>query len=81
MAPRRSGRTGRPAAGAPEREREIAELVRAGARNPEIAAQLFLSRETVERHLSNVPAKLGVRNRGELAASMRAAADWERTIR
>ncbi len=52
-----------------EREAEIARLVRRGASNPEIAAELFLSRKTVERHLSNILAKLGVRNRAELAAA------------
>jgi DNA-binding CsgD family transcriptional regulator len=51
-----------------ERERKIAELVAAGASNPEIAKALFLSRKTVERHVSNILAKLGARNRAELAA-------------
>ena len=55
-------------AGLTEREREIAQLVADGASNPEIAAALFVSRKTVERHLSNLLAKLGVRNRAELAA-------------
>ena len=54
-----------------EREREIARLVAAGATNPEIAETLFLSRKTVERHVSNALAKLGARNRAELAGLLR----------
>jgi DNA-binding CsgD family transcriptional regulator/tetratricopeptide (TPR) repeat protein len=50
------------------RESEIARLVADGASNPEIAGTLFLSRKTVERHVSNILAKLGIRNRAELAA-------------
>jgi DNA-binding NarL/FixJ family response regulator len=51
-----------------DRERAIAQLIAAGASNPEIARQLFLSRKTVERHVSNVLKKAGARNRAELAA-------------
>ena len=54
-------------AGLSSREREIALLVARGATNPEIAAELFLSRKTVERHVSNILAKLGARNRAELS--------------
>jgi len=53
-----------------DREREIARLAASGASNPEIAQAVFLSRKTVERHLSNIFAKLGVRNRTELAARL-----------
>jgi DNA-binding CsgD family transcriptional regulator len=51
-----------------ERERAVARLIAAGASNPEIAQELFLSRKTVERHVSNLLKKVGARNRAELAA-------------
>lgn len=54
--------------GLTERERAVMEQLATGATNPEIAARMFLSRKTVERHVSNVIAKLGVRNRAEVAA-------------
>jgi DNA-binding CsgD family transcriptional regulator len=50
------------------REREITRLVIQGASNPEIAEAVFLSRKTIERHVSNIMAKLGARNRTELAS-------------
>ncbi len=49
------------------REREIAELVAAGRTNREVAEQLVLSTKTIEAHLRNIYAKLGVRSRVELA--------------
>lgn len=52
------------------REEEVARLVAGGATNPEIAETLFLSRKTVERHVSNILTKLGLRNRTELASSL-----------
>jgi DNA-binding NarL/FixJ family response regulator len=52
------------------RELEIARLVAAGNSNPEIASALFLSRKTVERHVSNILVKLGARNRTELATRL-----------
>jgi DNA-binding CsgD family transcriptional regulator len=60
----------RAVAGAPltERELDVARLVAEGATNREIAQRLFLSPKTIERHVSNVFKKIGVRNRAELAA-------------
>lgn len=48
-------------------ERRIVDLVTAGYSNPEVAGELFMSRRTVEDHLSKIYRKLGVRSRKELA--------------
>jgi ATP/maltotriose-dependent transcriptional regulator MalT len=49
------------------REREVADLVTARSTNKEIAAELFLSEKTVESHLRNIFAKLGVSSRVDVA--------------
>ncbi|MEX1358391.1 MAG: LuxR C-terminal-related transcriptional regulator, partial [Gaiellaceae bacterium] len=51
-----------------ETERQIVELVVAGRRNREVAAELSLSPNTVAWNLSKVYRKLGVSSRTELAA-------------
>ena len=48
------------------RETEVAHLVGKGLSNPEIAAELFISRKAVEYHLSNIYAKCGVHGRRQL---------------
>jgi DNA-binding NarL/FixJ family response regulator len=50
-----------------DREQEILQLLARGARNKEIAAQLFLSIKTVEYHMAHLFHKLGVSNRTEAA--------------
>jgi DNA-binding NarL/FixJ family response regulator len=67
-------------AGLSEREREVARLIAEGSSNREIADRLVVSPKTVERHVTNILAKLGMRNRTELAsrilsASVRASPD------
>ncbi len=48
------------------REREIADCVALGMSNNDIAKQLFISTETVKRHLYNIYMKTGVKNRVQL---------------
>jgi ATP/maltotriose-dependent transcriptional regulator MalT len=73
--PRQRPRTGWAALTAAETG--VAELVARGQANPEIAAQLKLSRRTVESHVSHILEKLRIRSRrdvAELAAAHSGAA-------
>ncbi|WP_162908403.1 helix-turn-helix transcriptional regulator, partial [Allorhizocola rhizosphaerae] len=50
-----------------ETETKVALLVADGRSNPDIAAQMFLSRRTVQSHVSSILAKLGLKSRVEIA--------------
>lgn len=51
-------------------EELVAELAAQGMTNREIAAQMFVSRRTVEANLARAYRKLGIRSRAELGATM-----------
>lgn len=53
-------------------ERRVAEMAADGVSNKEIAQSLFVTLRTVEMHLSNSYAKLGIRSRQELAKALAA---------
>jgi DNA-binding NarL/FixJ family response regulator len=48
-------------------ELTVAYLVGEGRSNPDIAAEMFLSRGTVQTHVSHILTKLGSRSRVEIA--------------
>lgn len=52
-------------------ERSVVRLVVEGKRNREVAAELIVSVNTVEYHLKNVYAKLGISSRSQLIVRMR----------
>lgn len=49
-----------------EREREVSQLLERGLNNTEIALELYISVRTVEKHVSSILRKSGVRNRTQL---------------
>lgn len=53
-----------------EREREVAQVVAAGASNKEVARQLGITERTVKAHLTTIMDKLGVRDRLQLALAV-----------
>jgi DNA-binding CsgD family transcriptional regulator len=61
-------RRGRPMGSAlTGREQQVAHLIRRGARNREVAAALQISEHTVERHVSSILGRLGLRSRWQIA--------------
>jgi DNA-binding NarL/FixJ family response regulator len=56
-----------------DREREILDLIAAGANNASIAARLFLSAKTVRNHVSNIFTKLQVADRAQAIVRARRA--------
>ncbi|MBI4429446.1 MAG: hypothetical protein HY562_10050 [Ignavibacteriales bacterium] len=55
--------------GMTRRESEVLALIATGKTNKEIAAQLFLSIRTVERHISNIYQKIGVSGKAARASA------------
>jgi DNA-binding NarL/FixJ family response regulator len=66
--PRRRPRSGW--AALTDTELRVASLVAEGLSNPEIGSRMYLSRRTVQTHVSSILAKLGVTSRVELATEV-----------
>jgi predicted ATPase/DNA-binding NarL/FixJ family response regulator len=62
------------------REREIAELVASGLSNREIAAQLFISKRTVDAHVEHIFGKLEISSRVQLTVLLQDQAPRARAI-
>ncbi|MFF0448878.1 response regulator [Streptomyces sp. NPDC004609] len=63
--PRAAGQSSPPLS---DREFEVVQSIARGRTNQEIASELFISLSTVKSHVSGIQAKLGTRNRLEIAA-------------
>jgi ATP/maltotriose-dependent transcriptional regulator MalT len=63
-----SGKAAAGVGGLTARELQVLRLVAAGQTNKAIAAELFVSERTVDRHMSNIYAKLGVSSRAAATA-------------
>ena len=48
-------------------EQKISRLVAEGLSNPDIAAQMFVSRNTIQTHVSHILSKLDARSRSQIA--------------
>ena len=67
IGPRPTG-SASPESGLSKRQSEVLHLISEGKRTKEIAEALVLSERTVERHIADIYAKIGARNRAEATA-------------
>ncbi|MEY9931355.1 DNA-binding CsgD family transcriptional regulator [Catenulispora sp. GP43] len=65
------GRTSSRVLALTERELSVAHLIVDGRTNQEAAAELYVSQKTVEYHLSNIYAKMGISSRRQLGEALR----------
>jgi pimeloyl-ACP methyl ester carboxylesterase/DNA-binding CsgD family transcriptional regulator len=66
--PRRTSKVDQVQSGLSPRQREVLGLIAGGMTNREIAEALVLSERTVQRHIADIYAKIGARNRAEATA-------------